>query len=201
MSFHFKYCNLVRTVFNCSRVMSFSSIARDNPFEDEQSEPVPSIPPPLSIRNNKDPSKLVDNRSMPQSRSESTLKPLSRSTRVQAAPLNAPFTSPTVSPTEDPEKADYRAIGIARGRPIGRCGSPVKALQNVDENEKGQVQGLSRKRSRSPVKRFFGLGKSTSLRDIAGEPQVQARDDPKDESKKVGLRLWGDRLKHGFLVN
>jgi hypothetical protein len=83
---------------------------------------------------------------------------------------------------------------------VNRPNSPVKKLQDVNENEVLEVQKASRKRSRSPVKRLLGMGKSSSLKDIAGEPQAQAREEETDKSKRTGLKVWGDKFKHGFLV-
>jgi len=54
-------------------------------------------------------------------------------------------------------------------------------------------------RPRSPVKKFFRFGKSTSLKDIAGQPQAnEARSD--QIIKHGGGKSWGDRLRHVFLV-
>jgi hypothetical protein len=76
----------------------------------------------------------------------------------------------------------------------------MKKLQDVNENEVLEVQKASRKRSRSPVKRLLAIGKSSSLKDIAGEPQAQAREEQADKSKRTGLKFWGDKFKHGFMV-
>ena len=96
-----------------------------------------------------------------------------------------------------------RDDGRGRGGAIQRPESPDRTLQAVDEEKVLDTRMSPRKRSRSPVKRMLGIGKSTSCKDIAGEPQNddQAQEDLAERTKKAGLKIWGDRLKHGFLVS
>ncbi len=137
---------------------------------------------------------------MPQSRSEPSLHGFDGQQETKTAQYYIPVhlskaSSSKVRP-QDPD-GDPRT---PRGRSVHRPGSPVKALQDVNEDEVLEVQKVPSKRSRSPVKRLLGLGKSTSLKDIAGEPQAQAKAEPSDRGRRGGLKVWGDKLKHGFLV-
>lgn len=85
---------------------------------------------------------------------------------------------------------------ISRGRvPSREVPQSGATLPSADEKPAFRQAEL-RKRSRSPVKRFLGLGKSQSMKDI---PQGKEANDEND--KKAGLKLWGDILRHGFLVS
>ena len=158
------------------------------------------MPPPLSIPKNKDPAKTDHGRRMPQSRSEPNLDGLNGQQEVKTVDYHIPIPLSQRSPNKSPSNSSSEASNVSRGRPAQRLDSPEKKLQNVIENEVLDVQRISRKRSRSPVKRLLGLGKSTSLKDIAGEPQVQARKEHVDKTKRTGLQGWGDKFRHGFLV-
>lgn len=87
-------------------------------------------------------------------------------------------------------------------QPRGRV--PSRDIPRTKDNSPGAkandaVRIESRKRSRSPVKRLLGLGKSQSMKEIPQEKEAQ---EPKDDyDKKAGLKMWGDRLRHGFLVS
>ena len=159
------------------------------------------MPPPLSLPKNRDPEKTDHAGGMPQSRSEPTLYGLDGQQETKPAERDLPTHSSPTSPTRSQSSASRGAASGSRGRPVNRSKSPTKILQDVIENEVLDVQKVSRKRSRSPVKRLLGLGKSTSLKDIAGEPQVQAREEHADKAKRSGLQIWGDKFRHGFLVS
>ena len=159
------------------------------------------VPPPLSLPKNRDPAKTNHVRSMPQSRSEPTLYGLDGRQEINPAKHHLPTHSSPTSPTRSQSSASSGAAGGSRGRPVNRSNSPIKMLQDVNENEVLDVQKVSRKRSRSPIKRLLGLGKSTSLKDIADEPQAQAREEHADKAKRTGLQIWGDKFRYGFLVS
>lgn len=53
------------------------------------------------------------------------------------------------------------------------------------------------KRSRSPVKRLLGIGKSTPAKD---QPNNRAREPTPGSSAKRSLKDWGSRLKNGFVT-
>lgn len=75
-----------------------------------------------------------------------------------------------------------------RGRPADRTPSPVKHLQNVDEERAVDFPPSPTKRSRSPHKKRFGeggwLGRSTSMKEL-----------PSEQHKKTGLKHWGEKIK------
>jgi hypothetical protein len=158
------------------------------------------MPPPLSLRGNRDPAKSDCGRGLPQSHSEPTLHGLDGKQDAKTAKYHIPIHISQRPPAQSPSTSSGEAASGSRGRSVHRPGSPIKPLQNVNENEVLEVQKPSRKRSRSPVKRLLGLGKSTSLKDIGGEPQAQTREEQPDKSKRTGLKVWGDKFRHGFLV-
>ena len=181
------------------RPTSFTSITNGNPYISEPQGPV-CMPPPLSLRGNGDPEKVDRGSGMPQSRSEPTLHSMDGQQKTKPAEYRIPIHLLPRSPTRSRSNPSSEAASMSRGRAVNRPNSPVKKLQDVNENEVLEVQKTPRKRSRSPVKRLLGMGKSSSLKDIAGEPQAQAREEQADKSKRPGLKVWGDKFKHGFLV-
>lgn len=170
-----------------------------NPYMNEPSSPI-YMPPPLTLRGNQDLAKIDHGRTMPQSRSEPTLHGLDGEPDTKPAKYQMPAHVSQRSPITVPANSPSEAVTSPRGRPVNRPSSPVKKLQDLKEGEVLDVQNISRKRSRSPVKRLLGLGKSTSLKDIAGEPHAQAWEEQADKGKRAGLKVWGDKFKHGFLV-
>jgi hypothetical protein len=170
-----------------------------NPYMNGPPSPI-YIPPPLSLRGNRDPAKADHRRGMPQSHSEPALHGLDGQQDAKTVKYHIPVHISQRSPAQSPSNSSGETAGGSRGRSVHRPSSPIKPLQDVNENEVLEIRKTSRKRSRSPVKRIFGLGKSTSLKDIAGEPQAEAREEQPDKSKRTGLKVWGDKFKHGFLV-
>ena len=65
----------------------------------------------------------------------------------------------------------------------------------------GEFRKQAKKRSRSPVKKLLGFGKSNSLKDIAGVTQSKSVSDIASPSKGYGARSWTNKLRHGFLVS
>jgi hypothetical protein len=181
------------------RPTSFTSITNGNPYRNEPQGPV-CMPPPLSLRGIGDPEKVDRGSGMPQSRSEPTLHSMDGQQETKPAEYRNPIHLLPRSPTRSRSNPSSEAARLSRGRAVNRPNSPVKKLQDVNENEVLEVQKPPRERSRSPVKRLFGMGKSSSLKDIAGEPQARARGGRADKSKRTGLKVWGDKFKHGFLV-
>jgi len=158
------------------------------------------MPPPLSLRGNRDPAKTDHGRGMTQSHSEPALHGLDGQYDASTVKYHIPIHISRRSPAQSPSNSSSEPGGTLRGRSVQKPSSPIKPLQDVNEDEVLEVQKASRKRSRSPVKRMFGLGKSTSLKDIAGEPQAEAREEQLDKSKRTGLKIWGDKFRHGFMV-
>ena len=170
-----------------------------NPYLNEPRSPI-YMPPPLLLRKHGDPEKVDHGSDMPQSRSEPTLHGMNGQQETKPAEYRIPIHHSPRSPTRSRSNPSSEAASTSRGRPVNRPNSPGKKLQDVNENEVLEVQKAHGKRSRSPVKRLLGMGKSSSLKDIAGEPQAQAREEETDKSKRAGLKAWGDKFKHGFLV-
>ena len=167
--------------------MTFSSFNNANPFMDQYEHFIPPIPmPPTNELRTPDPMKISRYHGIPQSRSEGQIcppKPLQ--IHGKKSPHHLAQSEGHNEHTNTPP----------RGRVLSRD-IPQVAETVQDGHEKGLVnRNESRKRSRSPVKRFLGLGKSQSMKDI---PQEKGSNDESD--KKAGLKLWGDRLRHGFLV-
>lgn len=166
--------------------ITFSSFNNANPFRDQYEEFIPPLPataiPEVSSR---DPVKVPRRHGIPQSRSEGQIYS-PKALQVQHDQLRHQV------PQSD--GTNERATTHSRGRlPSGDMPQAAETPASVDQ--KAVVcRTESRKRSRSPVKRFLGLGKSQSLKDIPQEKETR------DEDDKTGLKLWGDRLRHGFLV-
>jgi hypothetical protein len=165
--------------------ITFSSFNNANPFRDQYEEFIPPLPataiPEVSSR---DPVKVPRRHGIPQSRSEGQIYS-PKALQVQHDQLRHQV------PQSD--GTNERATTHSRGRlPSGDMPQAAETPASVDQ--KAVCRTESRKRSRSPVKRFLGLGKSQSLKDIPQEKETR------DEDDKTGLKLWGDRLRHGFLV-
>ncbi len=167
--------------------MTFSSFNNANPFMDLYDEFVPPMPV-LAIPELKspDPVKMSRGQGIPQSRSEGQIC----SPRTLPGRYNESCNQ-LVQSYGTNEHGTTHARGRVPSRDIPQAMGTLPGA-----NEKPAVHLTeSRKRSRSPVKRFLGLGKSQSMKEIPQEKE------PTDENeKKAGLKLWGDRLRHGFLV-
>lgn len=145
--------------------------------------PVPAIPELRSL----DPVKSSRAHGIPQSRSDGQICSSSTFPAEYAGFKNQVGQSDGI---------DEHSTTISRGRvPSRDVPQPRGTLPSADEKPASR-QAESRKRSRSPVKRFLRLGESQSMKDI---PQDKEANDEND--KKVGLKLWGERLRHGFLVS
>ena len=168
--------------------MTFSSFSNANPFMDQYDEFIPPMPvPAISELRSPDPVKSSRAYGIPQSRSDGQI--------YSPKTLQVEYTG-SKSQLGQSDGTDERSTTISRGRvPSRDVPQPTSTLPSADEKSASH-QAESRKRSRSPVKRFLGLGKSQSMKDI---PQDKEANDEND--KKAGLKLWGDRLRHGFLVS
>ena len=90
------------------------------------------------------------------------------------------------------KEVEFEQGTSTRGRTPCRPHSPGHTTQDVAEKP-------FQKRSRSPVKKFFGqFGKSTSLKNIAGEPRSKSKS--ASPEKSAPMKSWGSRFRHGFLV-
>jgi hypothetical protein len=170
-----------------------------NPYTGECRSPI-CMPLPSPVSRTQDPAKTTHGRSMPQSYSEPTLHGLDGQEGAKSGNYHVPIQLSQRSTAQSPSSSSGAASQGPRGRSVRRPSSPLKSLQDVNENDVLDVQEISRKRSRSPVKRILGLVKSTSLKDVASEPHAPAIGEPADKSKRTGLKAWGGKFKHGFLV-
>lgn len=110
-----------------------------------------------------------------------------------------------------PQRQDYRSLGSPqsgvkqndarfeaedtnRGRTPRRPPSPTH-IPHVPSADTTNPQ----KRSRSPLKKFLGFGKSTSLKNIPSGPQSKTSS-ASPEKNTTPLTTWGNRIRHGFLV-
>jgi hypothetical protein len=166
----------------------------ENPYINEPRSFI-CIPPPLSFYRSGDPEKVDRSRGMPQSRSAPTLYGLDGQQEAQPAEYRTPIPLSPQSPTRSRSNASSEAASVSRGRAANKPNSTVEKLQYVNEKEVLEVPNPSTKRPRSLVKRLLGLGKSSSLKDIAGEPQAQAREEKVDKSKRTGMKVWGDTFQ------
>lgn len=88
----------------------------------------------------------------------------------------------------------FESATAERGRTPHRSFSPGQAAQEFREK-------TPQKRSRSPVKKFFGqFGKSTNLKNMAGEPRAISKSSSPEKRTTTPLKSWGNRFRHGFLV-
>ena len=170
-----------------------------NPYTGECQNPI-CLPPPLPVSRTEDPAKTTHWRSMPHAYSEPTLHGLDGQGDAKSRNYHVPIQLSQRSTAQSPNNSSGTAFQGRRGRSVRRPSSPLKSLQDVNENNVLDIQEISRKRSRSPVKRILGLVKSTSLKDVASEPHAPTIEQPADKSKRTGLKAWGGKFKHGFLV-
>jgi hypothetical protein len=170
-----------------------------NPYTGECRSPI-CLPPPLPVNRTQDPAKTTHGRSMPHTYSEPTLHGLDGQEDAKSGNYHVPIQLSQRSAAQSPSSSSGATSQGPRGRSVRRPSSPLKSLQDVNENDVLDVQEISRKRSRSPVKRILGIVKSTSLKDVASEPHAPAIEEPADKSKRTGLKAWGGKFKHGFLV-
>ena len=104
------------------------------------------------------------------------------------------YQSPVPRGSDVTEEVRFEVGDTARGRTPHRPASPshTSHLQSTDAAK-------PQKRSRSPVKKFLGFGKSTSLKDIPNEPRSKSNS-ASPEKNRTPLKTWGNRIRHGFLV-
>lgn len=91
-------------------------------------------------------------------------------------------------------------VKAARGRSTYRNNSPHPAQKSAHHNDTMCQPKSSRKRSKSPMKKLFGFGKSASLKDIAAERQTMFATHSERPSQQGGGKSWTNKIRHGFLV-
>ena len=87
-----------------------------------------------------------------------------------------------------PSKNTDATSSFSRGRVTTRTPSPIKALEDIKEDQASYSPPSPMKRSRSPFKQMFGengwLGRSTSMNEL-----------PNEKYRKNGIKHWGGKLK------
>jgi hypothetical protein len=168
--------------------MTFNSFNNANPFVDQYNEFIPPMPvPAIPKLKSPDPVKVSRGHGIPQSRSEGQI--------YSPKPLQPRYNASRCQLEQSDGTNDHGTTQL-RGRVPSRD-IPQSSGTLPSATEKPVFHRTeSRKRSRSPVKRFLGLGKSQSMKEIPQEKESNEEND-----KKVGLKLWGDRLRHGFMVS
>jgi hypothetical protein len=140
---------------------------------------------------------------LPPSQSEPTLHSLSPEKAAHAAYYSPPGL-PQTPPPSSPAKSRSRQES-SRGR------SRSRELNGEIGDDVGDISPSKRsKRSRSPVKRLLGIGKSArsqeSRASVMQEPNTPCREGQKtptaaSSTKKSSLKQWSDKFRHGFLVS
>ena len=164
-----------------------------NPFNEDFVPLTPGIPQPLSVRKKENVSTSLEATRMSPSPSLPNVQPF---TFRHTQPREQNYRSPA-PPRSDIKNDELKieAGTAARGRTPYRPASPshVSRDPSIDAAK-------AQKRSRSPVKKLLGLGKSTSLKNIASEPRSKSNSTSPDKGRTTPLRVWGNRFRHGFLV-
>ncbi|EER38507.1 conserved hypothetical protein [Histoplasma capsulatum H143] len=158
------------------------------PFGPETSETAPAIPPKAF-------SYPVDanhyNRRLPISKSEgNNVKSLDGNTNYDDASYGEDRYYQDWKPSANvsPGRQKQRSRSPDRGRGRGRSLSPVKILEDLDENSILEFLPSPMKRPRSPHKKLFGengwLGRSPSL-----------KESPSEKNKRPGFKALGEKIK------
>lgn len=147
----------------------------------------PGIPLPLSVRKRKDVVMLPEVPKMFPSTSPSKH-------RVRHEDSDQLSSAPPRYNANNAQPVKSEAGTAERGRTPHRPLSPSYAAQENTER-------TPQKRPGSPVKKFFvHFGKSTSLKNIAGEPRAKSKSSSPEKGTATPLKSWGNRIRHGFLV-
>lgn len=170
--------------------MSFDNIARGNPFSNAPIAVSPTSATPRAVLSRYLPSEIPPVPSLPSSRSEPNFQDFSPS----QPPAPSSFTvsgyarTPSTSPHKDVSEQDE-----PRGRGRVRAYTPHTDL-STSESHCSPSKPV--KRSRSPVKRLLGIGKSTPNKE---PPQGYIGEPAPNSSAKRSLKEWTSRFKNGFV--
>jgi hypothetical protein len=127
---------------------------------------------------------------LPSSRSEPTLQFASHSTDKE-------FTYTPLQLVDRTRRTRNEQNQKKDNIPRGRGQLPTKESYSVTSPPKTPT-----KRSRSPMKRLLGLGKSESSKNVTLDESAQKPERPlTPTSKKKSMQKWSERLRHGFLVS
>ena len=182
------------------RRTSYSSIAKLNPFSDERYTRTayfyspqawkvstgtgkPPQPPPKHghHKGHKSPG-------MSHSQSEGNIDFRSREKREHNLRVGKTFEGAAGDYyTRSSEDTD-NSSSLSRGRTLTRTPSPIKTLEDIEEDQRSNSPPSPPKRSRSPFKQMFGengwLGRSMSMNEL-----------PSEKYRKNGLKHWGGKIK------
>ena len=188
------------------RPLTFSSFANANPFLDYSNEfrplsrsPVkssPSLPEPLKSSPSLPESiKLPQVQKIAQSQSEGQLNSPSLSNFDLSAFDSWPQSRPSIS--SGITLPSFRERLFSREFDIDSDVEDVPeipAAYKTEANDSARDRSKPRKQSKSPVRRIRTMIKSQSMKEVSdGQERYES-------PKRAGLRVWGDRIRHGFLV-
>lgn len=182
------------------RHTSYSSIAKLNPFDDERytemqdfydpqswkigtgTERTPQPPPKNGHR------KGHKSPGMSHSQSEGNIDFRSRGIKDHNLRVGKTFEGAAGDYYTRLSKDTNSSSSLSRGRTVTRTPSPVKALEDIREDQASNSPESPIKRSRSPFKQMFGengwLGRSTSMNEL-----------PNEKYRKNGIKHWGGKIK------
>ncbi|PGH05107.1 hypothetical protein AJ80_08406 [Polytolypa hystricis UAMH7299] len=128
-------------------------------------------------------------RRLPVSKSEgNNVNFFDRSTHSDMVLQNTCYQYDNTPPGNPYEQLGNRCQSPDRGRGRQRTPSPVKVLEDLDEDSPIEFLHSPPKRSRSPHKKLFGengwLGRNTSM-----------NDQPVEKYKKPGFKMFGEKIK------
>ena len=184
--------------------MSFTSIMQKNPFTDYPVPLTPSRGPPSAWRI---PGEYLNGQTvppLPSSRSAPDFTAMTPQHSPKPDGLLPSHLNKTALRPDPLKLHNSKDVG-SRGRVAHQFSTPPRGSATGDNKagkETAPAQEGSARRSRSPVKRLFGFGKSSSPKNMNQESQLEAKHVTPESNKKAGsLRTWGHRLRHGFLVS
>ena len=182
------------------RHTSYSSIALRNPFDDERCTQMADFSDPQAWRidtgNGKPPRlppkygfhKGHKSPGMSHSQSEGNIDFRSRERKDHNLRVGKIFEGAAGDYYAKSSKNTDTSSAFPRGRTATRTPSPVKALEDIKEDQASDSPPSPVKRSRSPFKQMFGengwLGRSTSMNEL-----------PDEKYRKNGIKHWGGKLK------
>ena len=123
------------------------------------------------------------------SNSESNFTPKTTQDIIKPSPFTIPYHQNAGAYSMIGEGPCSPHQSPVRGRANSRTPSPIKQLQDVEEDETLDFPPTPTRRGRSPMKKvMFGengwLGRSTSMKEL-----------PSEKYRKTGLKNWGGKLK------
>ena len=125
---------------------------------------------------------------MPHSQSEGNIEFRSRATKDHNLRVSKTFEGVASDYDVRSSQDTDDSSSFSRGRTITRTPSPIKALEDIKEDQASNSPPSPTKRSRSPFKQMFGengwLGRSMSMNEL-----------PNERYRKNGIKHWGGKIK------